>query len=112
VALTIAGSQTDFPVVAEGQVVGVLTQANLLAGLRSHGEESAVAAIMQRSFATVDADEMLESAFRKLSHCQCHTLPVLADSRLIGLLTMSNVGEYVRIQTALASKEPYSSLPN
>lgn len=111
-ALTIAGSQNDFPVVVEGKVVGVLTQANLLAGLRSQGEESPVAAIMQRSFATVDADEMLESAFRKLSHCQCHTLPVLADNRLIGLLTMNNVGEFVRIQTALASKEPYSGLPN
>jgi Zn-dependent protease/predicted transcriptional regulator len=112
VALTIAGAQDDFPVVAEGKVVGVLSQANLLAGLRAHGEKSAVAAIMETSFTTVDADEMLESAFRKLSDCQCHTLPVLAEDRLIGLLTMNNVGEFVRIQSALASKEPYTRLPN
>jgi CBS-domain-containing membrane protein len=77
-----------------------------MAGLRSHGEESLVTAIMQRSLATVDADEMLESVFLKLSHCQYQTLTVLADNRLTGLLTMDNVGEFVRIQTALTSKKP------
>jgi CBS-domain-containing membrane protein len=71
-----------------------------------------VAEVMQNSFITADAHEMLESAFRKLSGCQCHTLPVLENGRLVGLLTMDNVGEFVRIQTALETKRSHSELPN
>jgi len=38
---------------------------------------------------------MFEGAFGRLSQCQCHKLPVLRDGRLIGLLTMYNIGEFV-----------------
>ena len=50
---------------------------------------------------TVDSLEMLESAFAKLKNCNCHTLPVMRDGELVGLLTMDNVGEYMRIQAAM-----------
>ena len=33
--------------------------------------------------------------------CACHTLPVTHNERLVGLLTMDNVGEFLRVQTAL-----------
>ena len=112
IALTIAGSQNDFAVLDEGRVIGVLTQKELLSRLQSHGEKGAVADVMQQSFATVEADEMLDGALRKLSHCRCHTLPVLRDGRLVGLLTMDNVGEFVRIQAALEKRRSYSDLPN
>ena len=49
----------------------------------------------------VDDAEMLEEAFAKLTDCQCHTLPVLRDGTLVGLVTMDNMGEYMRIQTAM-----------
>ena len=110
--MTIAGSQNDFAVLDEGRVIGVLTQKELLSRLQSHGEKGAVADVMQQSFATVEADEMLDGALRKLSHCRCHTLPVLRDGRLVGLLTMDNVGEFVRIQAALEKRRSYSDLPN
>lgn len=112
IALTIAGSQNDFPVLKDGAVIGVLTQKDLLSSLQIHGEKGAVAEMMQHSFTTAEAHEMLESAFRKLSSCQCHTLPVLDNGRLVGLLTMDNVGEFVRIQTALENKRSHSDLPN
>jgi CBS-domain-containing membrane protein len=44
---------------------------------------------------------MLETAFSKLKDCDCHTLPVTHNKRLVGLLTMDNLGEYMRIKTAL-----------
>jgi hypothetical protein len=55
---------------------------------------------MQREFETVDAAEMLETSFRRLQNCQCHTLPVLRRGELVGLVTMDNVGEFVAIQAA------------
>jgi Mg/Co/Ni transporter MgtE len=56
---------------------------------------------MQREFVTVDSLDMLETAFQKLQECNCHTLPVMREDRLIGLLTMDNLGEFMRIQAAL-----------
>jgi predicted transcriptional regulator len=112
IALIIAGSQNDFALLNEGRVIGVLTQKDLLSRLQTHGEKGVVADVMQRSFATVEADEMLEGALRKLSHCQCHTLPVLRDGRLVGLLTLNNVGEFERIQEALERRRSITVLPN
>ena len=48
-------------------------------------------------------EDMLEAAFAKLNNCNCHTLPVTRNGRLVGLLTMDNLGEFMRIQTALSN---------
>ena len=113
VALTLSGDQTDFPVMRDEYVIGVLTQKDLVSNLQRLGEQGFVGDAMQRVFETVNADEMLEGAFRKLSNCQCHTLPVLRDGRLVGLLTMNNVGEFMRIQSVLSRRShPYADLPN
>ncbi len=97
----LAGDQKDFPVVAEGEVVGVLTQAGLLEGLRARGETALVGSVMRRDFQTADSYEMLDTAFARLQGCDCHTLPILHHDQLVGLLTMDNVGEFIRIQSVL-----------
>jgi len=50
---------------------------------------------------TVDSLDMLETAFARLQDCQCHTLAVTRNDKLVGLVTMDNLGEYMRIQSAL-----------
>ena len=101
IELTLSGSQKDFPVIENGSIVGVLTQSDLLSALSKHGKHAAVSEAMQREFVTVDPLDMLETAFQKLQECNCHTLPVTRKDRLIGLMTMDNLGELMRIQAAL-----------
>ena len=101
VKLTLAGSQRDFPVVQDGRVMGILTQNDLLTALSQKGQDVPVSQVMQREFTTVDSFDMLETAFRQLKDCRCHTLPVFHSGTLVGLLTMDNVGEFIRIQAAL-----------
>jgi CBS domain-containing protein len=103
IELTLAGSQKDFPVVENGRIEGILTQTDLLKALSARDQYSTVTSAMQKNFVTVDSLEMLESAFAKLKDCNCHTLPVTLNDKLVGLLTMDNIGEYIRIQTALKS---------
>jgi len=98
--LTLAGSQQDFPVVDNGQVVGILTRNDLLSGFTKHGQDTLTEDSMQREFETVDASEMLETAFGRFESCQCHTVPVLRRGKLLGLVTMENVGEFVAFQSA------------
>jgi Zn-dependent protease len=100
----LAGDQKEFPVVDDGQVVGILTQSALLEGLRKNGEGSLVGSVMRRDFQTADSHEMLETAFARLQNCDCHTLPILHHDQFVGLVTMDNIGEFIRIQSTLKSK--------
>lgn len=97
----LAGSQQDFPVVEDERVVGVLTQANLLSTLASRGKEIPVGEAMEGEFETAEASEMAQGVFERLQSCNCHTLPVLKQGKLIGLITTSNLGEFLLIQKAL-----------
>lgn len=101
VRLIMEGSQQDFPVLRDHCVVGILTRSGLLAALSEHGEDYPVAQAMQHRFLTTEDTEMLENAFERLGEYGCHTMPVLRNGRLAGLLTMENVAEYFLIQSAL-----------
>ncbi len=101
VEFLLAGSQTDFPVVDNDQVTGILTRNDLLAALAKQNQSLPVADVMQRDFQMADSFEMLETAFARLQACACHTLPVTRNNSLVGLLTMDNVGEFLAIQSTL-----------
>ncbi len=99
--LTLAGTQRDFPVVDGGNVVGVLQQKDMLVALARGGADVAVETVMQREFEVVQATEMLDVAFRRLSARKCNTAPVSFQGRLVGLVTLDNIGELLAIQGAL-----------
>jgi len=102
VQLTLAGSQKDFPVVADGKLVGVLRQEDMLRGLHEQGPGARVHGTMQRDFMTAHLGEMVETVFKRLGECNCRTLPVTnAIGELVGMVTMENVGEFLRIEAAL-----------
>lgn len=103
VQLVLRSSQQDFPVVEDGRIVGVLTQGDLLRALPTQGEEVPVSMVMRQEFEVADSYEMLDVAFGRLHTCECHTIPVTHDGALVGLVTMDNVGEFLRIQSALGT---------
>jgi predicted transcriptional regulator len=97
----LAGCQQDFPVVEDSRVVGVLTRADVLAGLAKHGASASVADAMQREICTAEPTEMVETVWSRLDEGDCRTLPVLCHGELVGILNSENLGEYIMIQTAL-----------
>jgi predicted transcriptional regulator len=60
---------------------------------------------MQREFETVDAGQMLDIASIQLQSCDCHTIPVTSGGKLVGLLTMENVGEFIMLKEAIAGRK-------
>jgi CBS domain-containing protein len=54
-----------------------------------------------RDFEQIHPGDLLEPAFSRLQACNCHVFPVVQDDQLVGLLTAENVGEFMRIQSAV-----------
>jgi len=103
--LVLAGSQQDFPVVADGRITGMLTRSDLLAALAKGGRDATVGEHMKRECATADVSEMLEAVLARLQGRDCHSMPVTERGALIGLVTMDNVGEFLMIQAAERRQE-------
>jgi CBS-domain-containing membrane protein len=97
----LAGFQQDFPVVEQGRVVGVLTRNDLLKALSQRGPQAQVEGAMQRQFETADPNEMLGTVFPRLNASRCHSLPLVRNGQLAGIVTMDNVGEFLMVQAAL-----------
>jgi Zn-dependent protease len=109
VELTISGSQKDFPVVEDGEVVGVLNQADMLTALTKGGPDTGVQKVMQRDVKFADSHEMLEAVLARLEQLGQRTMPVTHDGRLVGLITLDNIGEFIMIQAALTERRAGSA---
>ena len=53
---------------------------------------------MQRRFVVADPRDMLCTAFFKLQDCGCHSLPVVEDGRVLGILTADRLADELMIQ--------------
>ena len=86
--------------VANGRIEGILTRSDLVKALTRSGRNASVAETMKRECPTAEASEMLETVLARVQGQDCHTVPVLANGVLVGLVTMDNVGEFLMIHAA------------
>jgi Zn-dependent protease/CBS domain-containing protein len=103
VELTLAGTQKDFPVTDGERVVGVLTQGGILRGLRDHGPAAQVAAVMGPA-RTADAGATLAELFADIRGAEARLVCILRGGRLVGIVDLENIAEFLRIQAALAGR--------
>jgi CBS domain-containing protein len=109
IELILAGSQHDFPVAEAGRVVGVLTRDRLFRALAQRELGWTVADVMERDEGAVEASEMLEAVLSRLQGSGRGIAPVVHAGRLVGLLTLDNVGEFLAIQSALERRRAAAS---
>lgn len=105
IVLTLRGSQKDFPVVERGELRGLLTQSQLLAALERGGRSTSVGSLCSSELAAVDSHEMLDRVMERLG-TSTPTLPVTRGGRLVGLLSLENVSEWIRIEAAVGKSDP------
>jgi Zn-dependent protease len=116
VELLMRTSQHDFPVVdGEGQVLGVLTRQDLIAGLGGlGGPATPVAEVMRREVPTVSMHASFEEAFMLMQSSGSPALPVVDHrGRLVGLITPDNVGEMMMVHSVLSreGRPPWRMFP-
>lgn len=104
VHLLLSSFQQDFPVVEQGRLVGMLGFDALLHGLVTQGHAAPVHAFMVREFQAVRADEALFDAAARLRGRDRRCVPVLREGNLVGVLTIDNISELLRVHAALESR--------
>ncbi len=99
--LTLKGSQKDFPVKRGKAIVAVLTQQDLLRGLREAGELGVVSRYMSDAVAEVRADELLEDVLERLRATSCRIVAVVRDGETIGIVNIDNLIELIALNNAV-----------
>lgn len=83
--------QDDFPVVAEGRVVGVVTRTGLLRAFAGQGWNNSVQAVMTARFESAQRGDTLALAFKKFTAHGLSIIPVLEGESLVGIVTLQNL---------------------
>jgi Zn-dependent protease len=109
VNLILAGSQQDFPVVEDGQFIGVLTRDDFIKALSQNGQDTPVTDVIRRNVPSVDSHEMVEMALMRLQESGAKTLPVMHRGRFVGLITSENITEFLMIRSALKTASATSN---
>jgi len=100
----LAGTDHDFPVVRDGAIVGLLRRKQLIQALSSHDRDTPVGEVADQSFFTTEPGAPLDEVFRRMSETSSSTVPVVDEGRLVGLLTLENVGELIMVSSALQGR--------
>lgn len=102
----LAGSQQDFPVLEDGQFHGILRRNDLVKALTNGRDDVGVGEVMWRECRPVDGNDVLSTTLEAMAANQNATLPVTSGGRIVGLLTLENIGELIMINAAIAKKTP------
>jgi len=99
--MLLAGSQHDFPVTADEEVVGVLLRTDIAQGLASEGPSAYVAGFMRRDFKKSSPDVALEVAIDMFTREDPTPILVMDESdRLLGMVTQENLSEFIMLEHA------------
>ncbi|MFO8100041.1 MAG: site-2 protease family protein [Salinibacter sp.] len=107
----LAGTDHDFPIVEDGRVVGLLRRNDLIQALSERDRSTPVREVADPDIVTTNPDAPLYEVFQKMNEASCSTVPVEVEGRLVGILTLENVGEYIMISSAertQAARQPLS----
>ncbi|MFO0891331.1 MAG: site-2 protease family protein [Isosphaeraceae bacterium] len=104
--LLLAGTQHDFPVIADGGggPRGLLTRSELMAGLARGGREAPVSDFARTEIPRVQGSSPLTDAVARLREGHGPCLEVIEGEETVGLLTLENVGEFLMVQAALGAQ--------
>ena len=97
----MTGGQQDFPVMDGEELCGMLTRAALIAALERGGMDVPVGEAVSCEPVFAEAGEPLEHVVSRLRGRERSSVPVLEYGRLIGLVTVDNVGDLLLVREAL-----------
>ncbi len=99
-------NQHDFPVVLGEESLGVLARSDLVRALATQGRTSYVAGAMRREYRTLTPTDQLDKAFELLSQGDRSPILVMGETKLLGMITLENLSEFLMIEQARNRSAP------
>ncbi|MCX6901252.1 MAG: site-2 protease family protein [Verrucomicrobia bacterium] len=96
--------QDDFPVMSDGDLMGMLTRGAVLEAAKQNGTARA-ADLMTRNFSCTRPDAQVAGVHDAMLANGQRTVPVIEDGRLVGLLTFDNINRYFMIHPSGAARK-------
>lgn len=94
--------QEDFPVMDEGALVGFLTRLDIMKNIHEFGAGKAVAEAMRKQFPKVKDTDPLLKVQAIMQENGMRALPVVSDGRVIGVVTLEDIGKAYAISSHMA----------
>jgi Zn-dependent protease/CBS domain-containing protein len=100
VKMLLDGQATDFLVLDNKAVAGTLSRSQMIKALSEQGNQTAVGAVMHADIPTLSPEMPLEKAYQLFQQEQYPLLPVLENEKVIGIIDLENVHEFIMIKGA------------
>ena len=102
-AMVYQSGQDDFPVMAGGQFVGLVTRTAMLDAANRMGVDVPVGEVMDTNPNLVAPWTELWRAYEAMMTEGLSSVPVVQDGHLMGLLSLENISRYLVVQSSLKS---------
>jgi len=100
----MSGAQKDFPVLQHGRLIGILSRAEMRQAVEIGDLDSFVGDAMRPVVNSLKPEDPLEQALELFQQTRSPAIPVLEDGRLVGLLTVENLQEFLTMRHFLADR--------
>ncbi|GAB3202913.1 Zn-dependent protease/CBS domain-containing protein [Pontibacter aydingkolensis] len=97
----LMGSEHEFIIEQDGQVVGTLTRMQLIQAIKEEQLNKPVSEIMSQEFKTFNVQDKLAEAYTELQKTRAPLIPVLENGRLAGVINTDNINEFIMIKSAM-----------
>ncbi|HEV8285048.1 MAG TPA: site-2 protease family protein [Chitinophagaceae bacterium] len=102
VDLLLDSQEHSFIVKDNDEVQGTLSRKEIIEGLSKFGKNIPVSRVMQSRVASLKPGDMLRDVMQKFSGNAETIMPVFDGQKIIGVLDLENITEFVQIQNALS----------
>ena len=96
----LSTTEQDFVVMEFDRIAGILYMADLASALKTVGRDALIRDVMETEFTVLSTNEPLYSAYRKLKRDNRNFFPVTEHGRLVGVLDMNNINEFLTFRSA------------
>ncbi len=88
------GFQSDFPIVDDRRLIGLVTREVLVDTLHKQGPSVPISEVMIKDFPTALEDTSLIDVLEKIQNSGTKSVPILKSGELTGLITLEHIGRY------------------
>ena len=109
----LSSAQCEFPVTdGLGRLTGILTREGMIKALTERGPDTPVVDVMERDLSTVDRRAPLSEAVTKLQGGRQPLIGVVdEDDRVVGIITLENLAEYLMVTQASREQRHQAGRP-